>query len=250
MNSKNVIIRENEVFEQGTPFEARAAFTGFNNQRLKFTVEYKLTHKNYFENAISTNTKLEVLINELKAFGISRVTNDTYFTQEFYIDNLTDFDFIIKKYPALSRSSWELALTQSGSAESNLALYDLVNQNQLIGYLDLSETNTSSGTLALLLQTSLNGNDFQFGASDQGQLMALDGTPISLTPGANYKLIFTLEEGWSSVATICVGTVGTPAASRSSMYRLSLFQRTTGAGFHIGAAHASTHAMKASRSST
>ena len=194
-NSKNVIIRENEVFEQTSPFEARAAFTGFNNQRLKFTVEYKLTHKNYFQNAVSTNTKLEVLIDELKAFGISRVTNDTYFTQEFYIDNLTDFDFIIKKYPALSRSSWELSLSQSGSADSNLALYDLVNQNQLIGYLDLSETNTSSGTLAFLLQTNLNGNDFQFGASDQGQLMALDGTPISLTPGANYKLVFNLEEG-------------------------------------------------------
>ena len=36
------------------------------------------------------------MINDLKAFGVSRVTNDTYFRQEFYVDNLTDFDFIIK----------------------------------------------------------------------------------------------------------------------------------------------------------
>lgn len=194
-NSKNVIIRENEVFDQPTPFEARAAFTGFNNQRLKFTVAYKMTHKNYYPEAVSTNTKLEVLIDDLKAFGVSRITNDTYFTQEYYIDNLNDFDFIIKKYPALSASSWELSLTPSEIANSNLALYDLVNQNQLIGYLDLTESSTVSGTISMLLQTASNGSAFQFGGTAAGQKMALDGPSIPLTPGKKYKLIFSLEEG-------------------------------------------------------
>ena len=196
-NSQNVIIRENAVSDLDSPFEASASFTGFEDQRLKFSVEYKLTHKNYLENAITDNTKLEVLINDFKAFGISRVTNDTYFTQEFYVDNLTDFDFIIKKYPALSSSSWELSLTQSGTADLSVELYDLVNQNKLIGYLDLTQaTTTSSSTIGFecLLKTTSNGNEFSFG-SNSGQLMSLDGDPIQIEAGNNYKILFSLEDG-------------------------------------------------------
>ena len=196
-NSQNVIIRENEVSDLGNPFEASASFTGFEDQRLKFSLEYKLTYNNYIENSVTENTKLEVLINDLKAFGISRVTDDTYFTQEFYVDNLSDFDFIIKKYPALSSSSWELSLTQSGTADLSVELYDLVNQNKLIGYLDLTQaTTTSSSTTGFegLLKTTSNGNDFSFG-SNSGQLMSLDGDPIQIEAGNNYKILFSLEDG-------------------------------------------------------
>lgn len=196
-NSQNVIIRENAVSDLDSPFEASTSFTGFEDQRLKFTVEYKLTHKNYIENSVTENTKLEVLINDLKAFGISRVTDDTYFTQEFYIDNLSDFDFIIKKYPALSSSSWELSLTQSGTADLSVELYNLVNQNKLIGYLDLTQvTTTSSSTIGFegLLKTTSNGNEFSFG-SNSGQLMSLDGDPIQIEAGNNYKILFSLEDG-------------------------------------------------------
>lgn len=196
-NSQNVIIIENEVSDLGNPFEASASFTGFEDQRLKFSLEYKLTYNNYIENSVTENTKLEVLINDLKAFGISRVTDDTYFTQEFYVDNLSDFDFIIKKYPALSSSSWELSLTQSGTADLSVELYDLVNQNKLIGYLDLTQaTTTSSSTTGFegLLKTTSNGNDFSFG-SNSGQLMSLDGNPIQIEAGNNYKILFSLEDG-------------------------------------------------------
>ena len=196
-NSQNVIIIENEVSDLGNPFEASASFTGFEDQRLKFSLEYKLTYNNYIENSVTENTKLEVLINDLKAFGISRVTDDTYFTQEFYVDNLSDFDFIIKKYPALSSSSWELSLTQSGTADLSVELYDLVNQNKLIGYLDLTQaTTTSSSTIGFegLLKTTSNGNDFSFG-SNSGQLMSLDGNPIQIEAGNNYKILFSLEDG-------------------------------------------------------
>ena len=196
-NSQNVIIRENEVSDLGNPFEASASFTGFEDQRLKFSLEYKLTYNNYIENSVTENTKLEVLINDLKAFGISRVTDDTYFTQEFYVDNLSDFDFIIKKYPALSSSAWELSLTQSGTADLSVELYDLVNQNKLIGYLDLTQvTTTSSSTIGFegLLKTTSNGNEFSFG-SNSGQLMSLDGDPIQIEAGNNYKILFSLEDG-------------------------------------------------------
>lgn len=196
-NNQNVIIIENEVSDLGNPFEASASFTGFEDQRLKFSLEYKLTYNNYIENSVTENTKLEVLINDLKAFGISRVTDDTYFTQEFYVDNLSDFDFIIKKYPALSSSSWELSLTQSGTADLSVELYDLVNQNKLIGYLDLTQaTTTSSSTTGFegLLKTTSNGNDFSFG-SNSGQLMSLDGNPIQIEAGNNYKILFSLEDG-------------------------------------------------------
>lgn len=196
-NSQNVTIRENEVSDLDSPFEASTSFTGFEDQRLKFSVEYKLTHKNYIENSVTVNTKLEVLINDLKAFGISRVTDDTYFTQEFYVDNLSDFDFIIKKYPALSSSSWELSLTQSGTADLSVELYDLVNQNKLIGYLDLTQaTTTSSSTIGFegLLKTTSNGNEFSFG-SNSGQLMSLDGDPFQIETGNKYKILFSLEDG-------------------------------------------------------
>lgn len=195
-NSQNVLIRENQIFDESTPFEASASFTGFMDERLKFSIEYKLTHKNYLENAVTANTKLEVLIDELKAFGVSRVTNDTYFTQEFYVNNLTDFNFIIKKYPALSVSGWQLSLTDSDTLVSDIDLYDLVNQDQLIGYLDLTDLSTSSEitTFDALLKTSSNGNDFSFGSSS-GLTMVLDGNPIQITPGYKYKIIFNLEDG-------------------------------------------------------
>ena len=193
-NSKNVIIRENEVFEQNIPFEASARFTGFNNRKIKFSVEYKLTYKNFYENNVTTNTKLEVLIDDLKAFGVTRVTNDIYFTQDFFINNLSDFDFTIKKYPALSSSDWEIIFNNS-EIEPNISLFELVNQNQLIGYLDLSNSNTSSETLDLLLRTTINGNEFSFGKTGIGQNLSLDGLPISITPGFKYKFLITLEEG-------------------------------------------------------
>lgn len=196
-NDQNVIIRENEVSDEESPFEASASFTGFEDQRLKFSIEYKLTHKNYIENISSESVKLEVLINDLKAFGISRVTDDTYFKQEFYVDNLTDFDFIIKKYPGLSITTWGLSLTQSGTVDLNFDIYDLVNQNKLIGYLDLTQASTSSSStldFEALLKINSNGDEFSFG-SNIGKSISLDGDPILIKPGARYKITFELEDG-------------------------------------------------------
>lgn len=196
-NGQNVIIRENEVSDVESPFEASASFTGFEDQRLKFSIEYKLTHKNYIENISSESVKLEVLINDLKAFGITRVTDDTYFKQEFYLDNLTDFDFIIKKYPGLSRTTWGLSLTQSGTVDLNLDIYNLVNQNKLIGYLDLTQTSISSSStldFEALLKINSNGDEFSFG-SNIGKSISLDGDPILIKPGARYKITFELEDG-------------------------------------------------------
>jgi len=196
-NNENVIIREDEVFDESTPFEASASFTGFENNRLKFSVGYKLTHKNYIESNITPNTKLEVLIDDLKTFGVSRVSDDEYFTQEFYVNNLSDFDFIIKKYPSLTTSDWQLSLTASGTTIPDVELFDLVNQDKIIGYLSLEESSTSSVTVEVyegLLKTSSNGNVFNFGIST-GQNITIDGDPIEIEAGSNYKIIFTLEDG-------------------------------------------------------
>jgi hypothetical protein len=138
------------------------------------------------------------MINDLKAFGVSRVTNDTYFRQEFYVDNLTDFDFIINKYPALCSTNWELSLTQSGTTDVTVVnMYDLVNQNKLIGYLDLTQTSSSSSSTLnyeALLKISLNGGEFSFG-NNSGKSITLDGNPILIESGNNYKILFELEDG-------------------------------------------------------
>ena len=196
-NGQNVIIRENEVFDLADPFKASSSFSGFEDQRIKFSIEYKLTYKNYVENTSTENTKLEVMIDDLKAFGISRVTDDTYFKQEFYVDNLTDFDFVINKYPALCNTNWELSLTQSGTTDLTVNMYDLVNQNKLIGYLDLAQTSSSSSStlnFEALLKISLNGGEYIFG-NNSGKLITLDGNPILIEPGNNYKILFELEDG-------------------------------------------------------
>jgi hypothetical protein len=196
-NGQNVIIRENEVFDLADPFKASSSFSGFEDQRIKFSIEYKLTYKNYVENTSSENTKLVVMIDDLKAFGISRVTDDTYFKQEFYVDNLTDFDFVINKYPALCRTNWELSLTQSGTTDLTVNMYDLVNQNKLIGYLDLTQTSSSSSStlnFEALLKISLNGGEYIFG-NNSGKSITLDGNPILIEPGNNYKILFELEDG-------------------------------------------------------
>ena len=169
----------------------------FENNRLKFSVGYKLTHKNYIESNVTPNTKLEVLIDDLKTFGVSRVSDDEYFTQEFYVNNLSDFDFIIKKYPSLTTSDWQLSLTASGTTIPDVELFDLVNQDKIIGYLSLEESSTSSVTVEVyeaLLKTSSNGNVFNFGIST-GQNITIDGDPIEIEAGSNYKIIFTLEDG-------------------------------------------------------
>jgi hypothetical protein len=137
------------------------------------------------------------MIDDLKAFGISRVTDDTYFKQEFYVDNLTDFDFVINKYPALCSTNWELSLTQSGTTDLTVNMYDLVNQNKLIGYLDLAQTSSSSSSTLnyeALLKISLNGGEYIFG-NNSGKLITLDGNPILIEPGNNYKILFELEDG-------------------------------------------------------
>jgi len=197
-NGQNVIIRENEVFDLVDPFVASSSFSGFEDQRIKFSIEYKLTYKNFIENISTENTKLEIMINDLKAFGVSRVTNDTYFRQEFYVDNLTDFDFIINKYPALCSTNWELSLTQSGTTDVTVVnMYDLVNQNKLIGYLDLTQTSSSSSSTLnyeALLKISLNGGEFSFG-NNSGKSITLDGNPILIESGNNYKILFELEDG-------------------------------------------------------
>jgi len=195
-NNQNVIIRENQVFESNTPFESFASFKGFNNQKLKFTVDYKLSYKNPLANSLTQNTKIEVLINDLKIFGVSGVTDSEYFTQEFYVNNLEDFDFKIRKPPSLSNSEWTLSLTSSGTTLPDVQLYDLVNQNKIIGYLNLKETSTSSGTTLIdaQLNTSLNGTTYNFGVTNQ-QNIGLDGSAFQIKPGSNYKIIFNTEDG-------------------------------------------------------
>ena len=195
-NNQNVIIRENQVFESNTPFESFASFKGFSNQKLKFTVDYKLSYKNPLANTLTQNTKIEVLINDLKIFGVSGVTDDAYFTQEFYVNNLEDFDFKIRKPPSLSNSGWTLSLTSSGTTLPDVQLYDLVNQNKIIGYLNLEKASTSSGTTVIdaKLNTSLNGTTYNFGVTSQ-QNIGLDGSAFQIKTGSNYKIIFNTEDG-------------------------------------------------------
>mgnify|MGYP001491886674 FL=1 len=195
-NNQNVIIRENQVFESNSPFESFASFKGFKNQKLKFKVDYKLSYKNPLANSITQNTKIEVLINDLKIFGVSGVTDSEYFTQEFYVNNLEDFDFKIRKPPSLSNSAWTLSLTSSGTTLPDVQLYDLVNQNKIVGYLNLEETSTSSETTLINAQliTSLNGTTYNFGVTNQ-QNIGLDGSEFQIKPGSNYKIIFKTEDG-------------------------------------------------------
>jgi hypothetical protein len=194
-NNQNVIIRESQVFESDTPFESFASFKGFENKKLKFTIDYKLSYKNLLENNLTQNTKIEVLVNDLKIFGVSGVTDNEYFTQEFYVNNLDDFDFKIKKPPSLSNSDWALSLTGSGTTLSDVQLYDLVNQNKIIGYLNLEETSTASGTTMIdaQLNTTLNGTVYNFGVTNQ-QNLGLDGAPFQIKSGSNYKIIFNTED--------------------------------------------------------
>ena len=194
-NNQNVIIRESQVFESDTPFESFASFKGFENKKLKFTIDYKLSYKNLLENNLTQNTKIEVLVNDLKIFGVSGVTDNEYFTQEFYVNNLDDFDFKIRKPPSLSNSDWALSLTSSGTTIADVQLYDLVNQNKIIGYLNLEETSTASGTTMIdaQLNTTLNGTVYNFGVTNQ-QNLGLDGSPFQIKPGSNYKIIFNTED--------------------------------------------------------
>tara|TARA_A100001015_G_scaffold287950_1_gene358261 strand:+ start:13081 stop:14274 length:1194 start_codon:yes stop_codon:yes gene_type:complete len=195
-NNQNVIIRENQIFEDSDPFEAYASFKGFNNKKLKFSIDYKLTYKNPLNDNITQNPKIDVLIDDLKAFGVSGVSNDKYFTQEFFVDNLNDFDFKIKKYPSITSSNWQLSLTASSTTltDIDITLYDLVNQNKIIGYLNLEQTSTSTETTSYqaLLNTTINGTKYNFGIKNQS--IVLDGDPITIKPGSNYKIIFNTED--------------------------------------------------------
>ena len=199
-NNQNVIIRENEIFETDTPFEASASFKGFENKKLKFSIDYKLTYKNPLTDNITQNTKIEVLIDNLKAFGVSGVSNDKYFTQEFVVDNLSDFDFIIKKYPSISLSNWQLSLTASSTTLSDvdIKLYDLVNQDKIIGYINLDQASTSTETTSYeaLLNTTINGTKYSFGSNNQN--IILDGDPILINQGSIYKIIFNTEDSLQS----------------------------------------------------
>jgi hypothetical protein len=71
----------------------------------------------------------------------------------------------------------------------------LVNQNKIIGYLNLEETSTASGTTMIdaQLNTTLNGTVYNFGVTNQ-QNLGLDGAPFQIKSGSNYKIIFNTED--------------------------------------------------------
>jgi len=114
--SNMVILNETSVNSQPIPYKRTAQFTGFNNQRLRLTFEYKVSRKGGSKRFTGSNRKFDVVVNGFTRLQVNKTPNDSYQNAAISINDATDFRIELIKYPGMTVSSWELTQTNLPAA--------------------------------------------------------------------------------------------------------------------------------------
>ena len=146
---------------------------------LKNPINLNVTRENYFELWSDDDLLLKG----------SNFQNEECFTRNFTFEGKNEFDFKIKRYPALSTTNWKIT-TVSASNTNSFDVYQIATKDELVGYVDVSSSTT------VYLNYEQNGNDFNFGLGNSPSLI-LDGDPITISSGLN-KVVFSLVDGTPS----------------------------------------------------
>lgn len=188
-NQTSVIIKEEEVEENTDAKVASAKFSGFEDKMIQGSIEYCVALKNPINLNVTRENYFELWSDDDLLLKGSNFQNEECFTRNFTFEGKNEFDFKIKRYPALSTTNWKIT-TVSASNTNSFDVYQIATKDELVGYVDVSSSTT------VYLNYEQNGNDFNFGLGNSPSLI-LDGDPITISSGQN-KVVFSLVDGTPS----------------------------------------------------
>lgn len=188
-NQTSVIIKEEEVEENTDAKVASAKFSGFEDKMIQGSIEYCVALKNPINLNVTRENYFELWSDDDLLLKGSNFQNEECFTRNFTFEGKNEFDFKIKRYPALSSTNWKIT-TVSASNTNSFDVYQIATKDELVGYVDVSSSTT------VYLNYEQNGNDFNFGLGNSPSLI-LDGDPITISSGQN-KVVFSLVDGTPS----------------------------------------------------
>ena len=180
-NTDIIVGRINDIYTD--QISIKSNFTGFDEEQLRISFDYKVTLENPMQTDDLTNNqkKMELKIDDFNRFTINKTNDDKYYSAYINVYNKGDFELKFNLFPPLTQTIWEL--DNSGSVTPFYEYKINEDQSYLINY--ISQVNTSSATIIY--------NDFIYGTSDMVNLKLGDTTKI-IMPSGQSKIQVTMKD--------------------------------------------------------
>jgi len=193
--SNMVILRETNILTKAVPYRRRASFSGFNNQRILISFDYKVNQKGTNRRFTRNSPKFDLVVNGFNRLQIKKTLNNEYQIASVSLDDATDFDIEIIKYPGLAKAAWELtptslpAICQATSANSTATASATTNSSSI-----------NSGSITATLSQTISSSTTTITGSNTASGSTLDSI-ILFEESNNLNRIF----GYVSVPTTQTG---------------------------------------------
>ena len=180
-NTDIIVGRINDIYTD--QISIKSNFTGFDEEQLRISFDYKVTLENPMQTDDFTNNqkKMELKIDDFNRFTINKTNDDKYYSAYINVYNKSDFELKFNLFPPLTQTIWEL--DNSGSVTPFYEYKINEDQSYLINY--INQVNTSSATIKY--------NDFIYGTSDMVNLKLGDTTKI-IMPSGQSKIQVTMKD--------------------------------------------------------
>tara|TARA_B110000858_G_scaffold111245_1_gene127326 strand:+ start:419 stop:1558 length:1140 start_codon:yes stop_codon:yes gene_type:complete len=180
-NTDIIVGRINDIYTD--QISIKSNFTGFDEEQLRISFDYKVTLENPMQTDDLTNNqkKMELKIDDFNRFTINKTNDDKYYSAYINVYNKSDFELKFNLFPPLTQTIWEL--DNSGSVTPFYEYKINEDQSYLINY--INQVNTSSATIKY--------NDFIYGTSDMVNLKLGDTTKI-IMPSGQSKIQVTMKD--------------------------------------------------------
>lgn len=109
--SNMVILRETSIQDTPNPYKRTAQFSGFNDQRLRISFDFKVSRKGGSKRFTGDGRKFDLVVDGFNRMQVNKTPNDEYQKAAISLQDATDFEIEIIKYPGLSLGAWELIAT-------------------------------------------------------------------------------------------------------------------------------------------
>jgi hypothetical protein len=150
--SNMVILKETNILTKAVPYRRTANFSGFNNQRIRISFDYKVSQKVTSRRFTGNSPKFDMVVNGFSRLQINKTLNNEYQAASVSISEATDFDIEIIKYPGLAQAAWELtptslpAVCQPASSNNTASATSTATASATTSSSAASGTSTSSSS--------------------------------------------------------------------------------------------------------
>ena len=193
--SNMVILKETNILTKAVPYRRTASFSGFNNQRIRISFDYKVNQKGTNRRFTRNSPKFDLVVNGFNRLRIKKTLNNEYQIASVSLDDATDFDIEIIKYPGLAQAAWELtptslpAICQTTSANSTATSSATTNSSSI-----------NSGSITATLSQTISSSTTTITGSNTASGSTLDSI-LLFEESNNLNRIF----GYVSVPTTQTG---------------------------------------------